>query len=152
MPTFVVTIQDKTYHVEIPDPGATPLQVIVDGELFDVRIVGTEIVAAPAPLTDAPRPALRPSLLPPLPRMSVTRPSAPSATYAGADIVAPMPGTILSIAVTVGQQIEADQVVCVLEAMKMKNPIRATHSGVVAEIAVQAGQTVAYGGLLVRLM
>jgi len=148
VPTFDVTIQDKTYRVEIPDPGATPLQVIIDGEAFDVGIVGTEIAVEPAPLADAPRPALQPS---PLPRMRVARPSAPSAAHTGADIVAPMPGTILLIAVTVGQQIEAGHVVCVLEAMKMKNPIRATHSGAVTEIAVQAGQTVAYGELLARL-
>ena len=41
--------------------------------------------------------------------------------------------------------------VCVLEAMKMKNPIRATHAGTVAEICVAAGKTVAYGEVLVRL-
>ena len=151
MPTFDVTIQDKSYHVEIPDPGATPLRVVVDGESFDVGVVGTESVVEPASLADAPRPVLQPLPLPPLPRMSVARPSAPSAAHTDADIAAPMPGMILSIAVTVGQQIEAGHVVCVLEAMKMKNPIRATHSGAVTEIAVQAGQTVAYGELLARL-
>jgi glutaconyl-CoA/methylmalonyl-CoA decarboxylase subunit gamma len=151
VPTFDVTIQDKTYHVEIPDPGATPLQVVVDGEPFVVGIVGTEFVAEPAPLADAPRPALQPSPLPPLPRVNAPRPIAPAAAYAGGDIVAPMPGTILSVAIEVSQQIEAGHVVCVLEAMKMKNQIRATHSGRVTEIAVQAGQTVAYGDLLARL-
>jgi glutaconyl-CoA/methylmalonyl-CoA decarboxylase subunit gamma len=151
MPTFDVIIQDKTYHVEIPDPGATPLRVIVDGESFDIGIVGTELVAEPAPLADAPRPALQPSPLPLLPRVNAPQPIVPSATHAGGDIVAPMPGTILSVAVRVGEQIEAGHVVCVLEAMKMKNPIRAMHSGAVTEIAVQAGQTVAYGELLVRL-
>jgi glutaconyl-CoA/methylmalonyl-CoA decarboxylase subunit gamma len=148
MSTFDVTIQDKIYHVEIPDPRAMPLRVIVDGEPFNVRIVGIEIVANPAPLVDAPRTALQPS---PLPRVNVPRPSVPPVAHASADIVAPMPGTILTIAVTVGQQIEAGHVVCVLEAMKMKNPIRATHSGAVTEIAVQAGQTVAHGEVLVRL-
>jgi biotin carboxyl carrier protein len=83
--------------------------------------------------------------------VGVARPSVPPATHLAADIVAPMPGTILSVAVTVGQQIETGQVVCVLEAMKMKNPIRATHAGAVTEITVQAGQTVAHGELLVRL-
>jgi biotin carboxyl carrier protein len=151
MPTFDVTIQDKTYHVEIPDPGATPLRVVVDGESFDVGIIGTEIVAESTPLADAPRPALQPSPLPPLPRLSVARPIVPSAAHTGGDIVAPMPGTILSVAVTLGEQIEAGHVVCVLEAMKMKNPIRATHSGAVTEIAVQVGQAVAHGELLVRL-
>ena len=151
MPTFDVTIQGKTYHVEIPDPGVTPLQVVVDGEAFEVGILGTELGAELVPLAEAPHPAPQPTPLPPLPRMNVARPAAPAEVHAGGDIVAPMPGTILSVAITVGQQIEAGQVVCVLEAMKMKNPIRATHSGIVAEIAIQAGQTTAYGDLLVRL-
>ena len=56
MPAFDVTIQGKTYHVEIPDPGASPLQVVVDGQPFEVGIVGTEIEAAPAKLAPAPRP------------------------------------------------------------------------------------------------
>ncbi len=62
-----------------------------------------------------------------------------------------MPGTILSVDVKVGQAVEPGQVVCVLEAMKMKNPIRAASTGTVTEIAVQPGQSVAYGDLLVNL-
>ncbi len=62
-----------------------------------------------------------------------------------------MPGTILTVDVKVGQTVESGQAVCVLEAMKMKNPIRANQGGVVAEVAAQSGQSVAYGDLLVRL-
>jgi len=62
-----------------------------------------------------------------------------------------MPGTILSVAVAAGQAVEVGEVVCVLEAMKMKNPIRATQTGIVAEVMAQPGRTVAYGDLLVRL-
>jgi biotin carboxyl carrier protein len=151
VPTFDVTVQGKTYHVEIPDPGASPLQVIVDGELFAVGIVGTEIAAQPQPLADAPRPAPQPAPLPPMPRVTMARPVVPAGADGGCEIVSPMPGTILSVDVQVGQAAEAGQVVCVLEAMKMKNPIRVTHAGRVAEVAVQSGQTVAYGELLVRL-
>ena len=68
MPAFDVTIQGKTYHVEIPNPGASPLQVVVDGQPFDVGIVGTEIEATPAKLAPAPRPAAEPAQLPPPPR------------------------------------------------------------------------------------
>jgi len=151
MPTFDVTVQGKTYHVEIPDPGASPLQVIVDGEAFAVGIAGVEDGARPAPLADAPRPAPMPGILPPLARVEVTRPAVPAGAEGGREIIAPMPGTILTVDTQIGQSIEAGHVVCVLEAMKMKNPIRATHAGVIAEIAVQPGQTVAYGALLVRL-
>lgn len=151
MPTFDVTVQGKTYHVEIPDPGASPLQVIVDGEAFAVGIAGAEDGPRPARPAEAPRPAPRPAALPPAARVEVARPVVPAGADGGCEITAPMPGTILTVDTQIGQTIEAGQVVCVLEAMKMKNPIRATHAGAVAEIAIQPGQTVAYGALLVRL-
>ena len=150
MPAFDVTIQDKTYHVEIPDPGASPLQVVVDGQPFEVGIVGTEIEAAPAKLAPAPRPAAEPAQLPPPPRIETALPVAASGALGGNEIHAPMPGTILSVDVKEGQQVEVGQVVCILEAMKMKNPIRATHTGTVAEICVAAGMTVPYGAVLIR--
>jgi biotin carboxyl carrier protein len=62
-----------------------------------------------------------------------------------------MPGTILSVDVRAGDAIEAGQVVCILEAMKMKNPIRASFAGTVSEVAVTAGQAVAHGHVLVRV-
>lgn len=151
MPAFDVTVDGKTYHVEIPDPGATPLQVIVDGEAFDVGIVGTEARAAPAKLAPPPPPAPEPAHLPPPRNVAVTRPVAPVGSEMQGDVIAPMPGTILSIAVAAGDAVEPGSVLCVLEAMKMKNPIRATHQATVLEVVVQPGQTVAYGDVLVRL-
>jgi glutaconyl-CoA/methylmalonyl-CoA decarboxylase subunit gamma len=155
VPTFDVTIQGKKYHVEIPDPGASPLQVVVDGQTFDVEVAGTGMTVHPAPRPEAPPPAPEPPALPPMPRMQVARPVAPAGANGIAsgshDITSPMPGTILSVDVKVGDVIEAGQVVCVLEAMKMKNPIRAGFAGTVSEVIVGAGQNVAYGDVLVRL-
>lgn len=151
MPSFDIIIQGKSYRVDIPNPGAMPLQVIVDGQPFDVTVAGTEITAAPtAPLAQPPPPAPQPTPLPPLPQVAALRPASPGAS-GGHQVNAPMPGTILTVDVKVGQAVESGQVVCVLEAMKMKNPIRAHAAGTVTEIAVQAGQTVAYGDLLIRL-
>lgn len=62
-----------------------------------------------------------------------------------------MPGTILSVNVSAGQAVKAADTLCVLEAMKMKNPIRARGVGTVTEIEVAAGQNVTYNQLLFRI-
>ncbi len=145
MPAFDVTIGDKTYHVEIPDPGAAPLRIVVDGEPFDVAIAGVMPAAAtPGPVPEPVRPSA-PG------HVAIGRPALPVGADGSGEITAPMPGTITSVEVAPGQRVEAGQVVCVLEAMKMKNPIRAVRDGVVAQVAVSPGQTVGHGDLLVRL-
>ena len=151
MPSFDITINGKTYHVEVPNPAASPLEVIVDGQAFQVTIAGSIPSAVPVKLAEPPPPALQPSPLPPLPKIPVARPVMPAGANGGLEITSPMPGTVLSVNVKVGDAVTPGQVVCVLEAMKMKNPIRANTAGTVAEVMVQPGQTVAYGDLLIRL-
>jgi acetyl-CoA/propionyl-CoA carboxylase biotin carboxyl carrier protein len=63
-------------------------------------------------------------------------------------IAAPMQGTILTVLVEEGQEIEAGDVVCVLEAMKMENHIAATLDGTVSGVAVKAGDVVQTGQTL----
>ncbi len=151
MPAFDLIVDGKVYHIEIPDPGETPLQVIVDGQSFEVGIAEGDYFAAPEGGATSPRPALEPVPLPTPPRVPMARPAEPVGEEYHGEISAPMPGVILSIPVSVGDQVEPGTVLCILEAMKMRNPIRATHSGVVREISVTPGQTVAYGDLLVQL-
>jgi acetyl-CoA/propionyl-CoA carboxylase biotin carboxyl carrier protein len=62
-----------------------------------------------------------------------------------------MQGTILRVLVEPGQEIQAGDVVCILEAMKMENAIPAPREGVVTEIPAQAGQNVQPGDPLVEL-
>ncbi len=59
-----------------------------------------------------------------------------------ADIVAPMGGKVLSISVAVGDQVNEDDEVAILEAMKMEMPIAAPTSGKVKEIKISEGQSV----------
>jgi biotin carboxyl carrier protein len=61
-----------------------------------------------------------------------------------------MPGTIISVAVRVGDQIARGDELCVLEAMKMRNSIKAARDGRVAEVMVSPGTKVAFGDPLVR--
>jgi biotin carboxyl carrier protein len=145
VPKYQVTIQGKTYQVEIPDPGASPLEVIVDGQTFEVGIADQEARALPTAAgasMDA-GPAIQR-------RTPATRPTSP-ARGEGERVTAPMPGTILSVDVEHGQEVDGGQVVCVLEAMKMKNPVRAARAGTVVRVLAQVGQSVAYGDLLVEL-
>ena len=62
-----------------------------------------------------------------------------------------MPGDIVQISVKIGDSVSIGQEVCVLEAMKMKNVLRASTPGVVKSIEVSSGQSVKYGDVLVRL-
>ncbi len=63
-------------------------------------------------------------------------------------VVTPMQGTVLAVEVAEGDEVEAGQVLCIVEAMKMENEIAAHRSGVVTELAVEPGQAVSRGQVL----
>ncbi|MGN6574946.1 MAG: acetyl/propionyl/methylcrotonyl-CoA carboxylase subunit alpha [Nocardioides sp.] len=72
----------------------------------------------------------------------------PADQVATGSLLAPMPGTVISVAVAVGDEVVAGQPVLVLEAMKMQHTVSALHDGVVAEIDVATGAQVAAGSVL----
>ena len=57
----------------------------------------------------------------------------------------PIAGKIIEVKVKVGDTVEEGDVVCMLESMKMENPIFAPVSGKVTEVSVSPGQTVKFG-------
>ena len=67
------------------------------------------------------------------------------------DIVAPMVGKVIQVLVSVGDEVEENQEVVMLEAMKMEMPIVAESPGKVAEIKVKEGQSVEADQILVVL-
>jgi acetyl-CoA/propionyl-CoA carboxylase biotin carboxyl carrier protein len=72
---------------------------------------------------------------------------------AGQDaVVSPMQGTVLSVQVKQGAEVDAGQVLCIVEAMKMENEVHAPRAGVVAELSVEAGQSVSTGQVICRLV
>ena len=62
-----------------------------------------------------------------------------------------MPGTVVDVAVSEGQEVEEGQTLLILEAMKMRNPVTAEGPGRVVRLEVQVGQSVASGELLMEL-
>ncbi len=66
-------------------------------------------------------------------------------------VKAPMPGVVLSVPVEAGQTVREGDVLCILEAMKMQNEIRANRDGVVQSVGVEPGRSVARNDLLVVL-
>jgi acetyl-CoA/propionyl-CoA carboxylase biotin carboxyl carrier protein len=83
------------------------------------------------------------------PRRSAGRRS--GAATSGNSLTAPMQGTIVKVAVEEGQQVAAGDMVVVLEAMKMEQPITAHKAGTVTALAAQVGQTVTNGAVIAEI-
>ena len=62
-----------------------------------------------------------------------------------------MPGVILSVAVKIGDQVVTGDPICVLEAMKMQQVLRADWTGIVRTVHVESGQQVLDGDPIVEL-
>jgi acetyl/propionyl-CoA carboxylase alpha subunit len=72
----------------------------------------------------------------------------PGSRTAPGSLLAPMPGTVVRVAVSAGDAVRAGAPVVVLEAMKMEHTVRAPHDGIVAEIGVAESQAVDTGTVL----
>ncbi|MFJ6675315.1 acetyl/propionyl/methylcrotonyl-CoA carboxylase subunit alpha [Actinosynnema sp. NPDC091369] len=73
------------------------------------------------------------------------------AAVSGDAVAAPMQGTIVKVAVEDGQQVEAGELIVVLEAMKMENPVTAHKSGVVTGLSAEPGATVTQGTVICEI-
>ena len=117
--------------------------ITVNGTTYEVIVEEVNGSASHAPVYSAP---VTPVSTPAAPKVSA------AANVGGANkVVAPMPGTILDMKVSVGQVVKKGDVICVLEAMKMENDIPAPQDGVIASIDVQKGASVNAGDVLASL-
>lgn len=128
-------------------------QVTVNGNIYEVEVeeIGSGSVAS----TPVAAPKAAPVARPVAPKAAKAPAAAPKATASvpggATSITAPMPGTILDIKVSEGQQVDNGQVVAVLEAMKMENEIVAPAAGTVASVNVAKGAAVEAGDVLLSI-
>ena len=105
--------------------------VEVDGRRFEVRLVDREPPWAG------------------LARRRRERVHAAGGGSAGRDaIVSPMQGTVLAVPVADGDEVEAGQVICIVEAMKMENEVHAHRAGRITELSIKPGQGIAHGQVI----
>ena len=130
--------------------GVRKYRVVVDGEAYDVEAATKDTITySPAPAAapmKAPAPVKAPAPPPAAPA------PAPAQTSAGEETVAaPMPGTVLSVNVSVGDTVRSGQVLLILEAMKMENEIFSPRDGKVTSVAAAKGAVVNAGDALIIL-
>ncbi|MBS3783688.1 MAG: acetyl-CoA carboxylase biotin carboxyl carrier protein subunit [Anaerolineae bacterium] len=143
-PPWTIIVNGRSFTVERKEDGP----VLVDGIAYDVMVDDATVTVGDTshrmevsglslgrPVAAVPSGSVRP---------------AEARAGAGA-ILAIMPGQIARVMVEAGQEIKEGEAVCVLEAMKMENELRAERDGVVKVVHVQPGEDVEKGQVLVEL-
>ena len=142
MKSYKMKINGNDYEVAVKDVNGQNVEVEVNGKAYTVEL-------AEAPKAEKPKPVIaRPAAAPATPAAAPA--PRPAAGAAGAT-KSPLPGTVLSVNVTVGQTVKAGDVALVLEAMKMENNINCGRDGVVKAVYVQKGDNVLEGADLLLI-
>jgi acetyl-CoA/propionyl-CoA carboxylase biotin carboxyl carrier protein len=141
-PFAVHTRWVETALAGAPDPPAARERITleVDGRRVEVALPAGLAPARPAAHRLANRRHPRAA-----PAVALAAP-APAAT-----VTSPMQGTVVKVAVEEGQRVAEGDLVVVLEAMKMEQPVLAHRAGMVAELAVRLGETLAAGAHICRV-
>lgn len=130
---FRIKVNEKEYLVEMEElgvPNTPSTQVVQQGP-------------AAAPQQAAPTPASAPTPAP--------APAPVQANGPGTNIEAPMPGNIIDVLVKVGDAVQLEQTLVILEAMKMESDLVAPKAGTVTAVHVTKGSPVDVGEVLVTI-
>jgi biotin carboxyl carrier protein len=123
-------------------------RVTVNGQSYDVAVEELGAGAAPA-RSAAPAPIAAPA--PVATGAPAAAPASVAASAGSLTVKAPMPGTVMSFKVSVGQSVNRGDVLLILEAMKMENEIVAPQAGKVAALKVPVSASVNTGDPLIDL-
>ena len=151
MNKYQYKVQGVDYEVEIEEVEGNIAKVNVNGIPFEVElqqpINAAKHPTIVKPKVEAPKPAAAAA-----PVAAAPAAAAPAAAAgAGNPVKAPLPGTVTTINVKVGDTVAVGDVVLVLEAMKMQNNIEAEYDGTVTSVVVNPGDSVMEGAVLLTI-
>ena len=133
VPAYVDPAEAAEESDELP---AQKYVVEVDGRRVEVALPGNLVVGGGA----APRK-----------KSKKRRGAGAKAAVSGYTVVAPMQGTVIKVNVENGQEVEEGEVIVVLEAMKMENPVKAHKSGIISDLAVETGSQINKGNPILEI-
>jgi glutaconyl-CoA/methylmalonyl-CoA decarboxylase subunit gamma len=142
---YLIKIEDQTYEVEIIDLHNHPIVAIVDGQRFEIEPLNDQ--SRQSAMTESTPTSAKSSSIP-----AQRIDTSPTGVRPGTStlVLAPIPGVIVALLVRTGDEVSHGQDLCTIEAMKMRNNIRAARPGRIAEILVSTGQTVNHNDPLLR--
>lgn len=124
-----IKVGEHWYTVQVGDLTHSPVQVTVEGETFQVEIEGL----SPPPSARPRRGRDRQAQI----ETPVSQSQSAEAIHSDDILRSPMPGRVISILVRPGDKVSTGDEVCVVEAMKMEQSVRAHRDGVVKTVFVQ---------------
>jgi len=144
----------KNYRITVNGNVYTATVESLDGAAPPVAVAPAPVAVAPAPVPTpapvAPSPASV-AIAAPAPTPAPPPEPAPAAPGSGTKVESPMPGTVFKCLVNVGDSVSVNQVVAILEAMKMENEIAAPVAGTITSIVSPPGTSVNAGDVLMTI-
>lgn len=117
------------------------VRISFEGKSYDVEVevLDSNVAVAPAAAPVAPAPVAAPA------------PAAAPAVAGGTEVKSPLAGSVFKLKVKVGDKVEANQEVAIIEALKMENPVVAPCAGTVNSVSVKETDTVVDGQTLLTI-
>ncbi|MBI1405203.1 MAG: acetyl-CoA carboxylase biotin carboxylase subunit [Caulobacter sp.] len=147
---LTITLTDEDRALTLSDLAWRPGQALLRGRLDGIAFTVTVRPAAEGYVIRYRATTLKVMVLSPRSAELHTKLPERKAADTSKMIISPMPGLVVSMDVALGQQVREGEVVCVIEAMKMQNIIRAERDGVVKTVSAKSGDSVAADEVLVE--